>query len=549
MNIWRKKTLWWKLLSLFFLFSFFFFWSYLQAQVLPDAIIVETTPSSFGVNEAVDLTIKAVNADGTTMKDYDGDVFIEVDGIIDVNDYLVPNDGLYSFLPQDQWVKLFSKWLTIKVPGTYTLRVVDIMDIAGEVEGTATVIVWEAVEDVTKDIEVITPLPWAVESAYSIEVLAKAVDLPNSPYQILLNDVIQFESKTTEQWDIDAYLTGAQAGQNILQIRIVDINGVVIGSSSKVAFTYQSNTDNVFHGIDLDPGSTIKQWEKMIFTVHTSEDVTSAELKLSNWFSYPLDRITAGKFTKQILMEQAGSVKASISLIVAWNTKVYSDVVAFVINENIAINNIKISTDAVDKTSVTISWDDVESISKYRVEYGTSPDLLNFSQEVSTNKVVLQNLVPEQSYYVKISPLDATSKVIGVPSDIQEIKPSALWPTPAGEEQAPNCVVNGITISTGQIWDKYYIMWDEIENVERYVVYKSDWETSVLSDMKKVGETTDTRFEYRFDHSTRRYTYNYYAVQAICTDGSELQISSVKKVSVWPLDNVLLLVAVLLFCM
>ncbi len=75
----------------------------------PDAFIVEVVPSSFEVNEAVDLTIKATNINGDIIKDYQGDVFIEIEGIVDTADYTVPSDGLYTFLPEDQGVKRFSK--------------------------------------------------------------------------------------------------------------------------------------------------------------------------------------------------------------------------------------------------------------------------------------------------------------------------------------------------------------------------------------------------------------------------------------------------------
>jgi hypothetical protein len=34
-------------------------------------------------------------------------VFIEIVGIVDTADYMVPSDGLYTFLPEDQGVKLF----------------------------------------------------------------------------------------------------------------------------------------------------------------------------------------------------------------------------------------------------------------------------------------------------------------------------------------------------------------------------------------------------------------------------------------------------------
>lgn len=82
----------------------------------PEVFIVEVVPSSFSINEAVDITIKAANTNGDIIKDYEGDVFIEINGIVDTADYTLPSDGFYTFLPEDQGVKLFSKGLTIKKP-------------------------------------------------------------------------------------------------------------------------------------------------------------------------------------------------------------------------------------------------------------------------------------------------------------------------------------------------------------------------------------------------------------------------------------------------
>jgi hypothetical protein len=49
-----------------------------SAQQTPDMFLVEISPSSFDVNTPVDITIKAVKANGDLVKDYQGDVFIDV---------------------------------------------------------------------------------------------------------------------------------------------------------------------------------------------------------------------------------------------------------------------------------------------------------------------------------------------------------------------------------------------------------------------------------------------------------------------------------------
>jgi hypothetical protein len=48
------------------------------------------------------MTIKAVKGNGQVVADYEGDVYIDVIGTIDSNEYVVPSDHLYTFAPQDQ---------------------------------------------------------------------------------------------------------------------------------------------------------------------------------------------------------------------------------------------------------------------------------------------------------------------------------------------------------------------------------------------------------------------------------------------------------------
>jgi len=540
MNLFKKNIIF--LLLGFLLFSC----GFVSAQTLPDKFIVDISPDSFDINEAVDVTVKAVLNDGTTVKDYEADIWMDVEWVIDTTDSVVPSDHIYPFHPEDQWVKLFSKGLMIKVPGTYKFVVMDLL--ADDIKWEATIIVDDSTEDVwTSAVDIISPVDGGVETNFTIEVLADAVDLPNTPYQVLLNDFVQYESVTTEMGHISAYLTGAQDWQNVLEIRIIDINGVVLWKSQKITFNYKSSLDDIFQGIELS-NSSIKQWEKITFNVNTNEDVTSVEMRLSNGQSFPMDRITAWTFTKQILAENAGAVNVSLSAMVAGNVKIYSDVASYTVQEYISIGNIKVVTDVVDKSSVMVSWDPVGSVSNYKVEYWTNPDALTFSQNVITNEIKLQNLNPEQKYYIKISPLDMNGNLIGIPSEVQEIQPGHLGPTTdGGDEDVPTCVIKNIDYSTWMIGDKYYLTWSEVENVEKYIVYKSDWLTSVLSDMNKVWETTDTRFEYWFDTNTRRHTYSYFVVQAICSDGSAVQIGNVKKVHVGPVDDLLLFIVVLLF--
>jgi hypothetical protein len=111
--------------------SILFFWiiqTVSYAQQKPDSFIIDINPSNFDTSSLVDMTIKAVYADWKIAKEYQWDVFIEIEEFLDSADYIVPSDGFYTFMAQDQWTKLFSKWLSIKKEWTYTIKVSDLED-------------------------------------------------------------------------------------------------------------------------------------------------------------------------------------------------------------------------------------------------------------------------------------------------------------------------------------------------------------------------------------------------------------------------------------
>ena len=90
-------------------------------------------------------------------------------------------------------------------------------------------------------------------------------------------------------------------------------------------------------------------------------------------------------------------------------------------------------------------------------------------------------------------PLDSLLHASGEPSEIIEYNPKEIY---------SSCIVKWIIVESEKIWDKYFLVWDAVENVTKYEIYRSDWED--MSNMKKVWETTETRFEYFFDRSATR---------------------------------------------
>lgn len=83
-------------------------------------------------------------------------------------------------------------------------------------------------------------------------------------------------------------------------------------------------------------------------------------------------------------------------------------------------------------------------------------------------------------------------------------------------------------------------------------MYRSDSPIAAengFAGMQKVGEASDNKFEYPYDPNAQKDTFAYYAVVALCSDGSALQIDGTQKVKVGPVQNMLymLLISGLLF--
>ena len=88
-------------------------------------------PDVVNTNEAIDITVRALDEDGNVYKDYAGTMFFDVEGD---DDAIIPNilDG-YTFTGADEGVHTFSKAITFKNPGQVTVLVIDIDDDLGSV--------------------------------------------------------------------------------------------------------------------------------------------------------------------------------------------------------------------------------------------------------------------------------------------------------------------------------------------------------------------------------------------------------------------------------
>lgn len=528
-----------KILTGVLLSSLGFFFSVFAAD--PSGILVEVNPSSFGINTPVDLTISAVKSNWSDIeKTYVWSVMIEVAWTISAGEWILPNDWYYEFKASDQWVKTFSKWVEIKTPWTYKIKVYDILD--ETIQWEATIIVWWDSNNASKkNINISAPIQWSVERWSNVNVIWSSIDLPNSPYQIILNWLVVAQSVTTEKWDISSYVTWLKLWENTLQIKIISVDDIVLWQSDVVTFTQESVTDEFFKSITIDPVADIKQWDKVTFTIWVGDSVSSAEISFSNWKVFPMNKTAWSTFVKTMFIDFAWDIKASVNVISNWEIKEYNDVLNMSIAANTTVWEIKFVTDSLEKWSMTVMWSWVwVGISQYRVAYWTDTNNLSESVDVSTNEILLQNLDPEKLYYFQIIPLDGNWNVTGTPSAIVEAQPWHL-------SYDTTCVVKNIKVWTEKIWDKNYLVRNKVENATKYIVYRSEYDTQDMTKMNKVWEATENKFYYPFDNFAQKNEYAYYAVEAVCSDGNAIQIDNVKKVQVGPVENLVLFVVISLF--
>ncbi len=543
------KKIFWLLSTLIFVFV----WTNVFAQSTITSFLVEVVPSSFDVWEAVDLTIKAVKDNWEIVKDFEWLVYIQINELFDENDYSLPEEWIVEFKAEDQWIKTFSKWLIINKANniweSYTIKVYKLD--AEEIDWQTSVVVWSTTEQQEwKKIEIISPSSGSIVNTDSINVIAKCSELPNSTYQIFVNDIITAKWITTEKWDINTYATWVEEWKNSLKINIINIAWDILWSSNTIQFSYNIWTDDILKKTYITKNWTIidawnfKQWQQITIEIETSEEVSSAELQFSNWDSFPMSHNEAWKFYKKILLDKIWDFEAWVVLMINWNKKMYPNITKYTVEEWIWIKNIKFTTSELDDSILNISRETIWTVDWFKINYWTDENNLANNTWTNQTNITLKWLKPSILYYIQITPVDLSWNPVG-PVVIEQVKIDDLWITDNWEK--PNCIVKWITISTEKVWWKYFLTRDKIDNVKKYFVYRSDRDTNEIKKMQKVWETTTNRFEYPFDTQAEQEKYAYYSVYAVCTNNQSIQIDKAKKIKVWPMDNLLLVIIITLF--
>lgn len=524
-----------------FLVSVLFVWS-TSAQV-PDGFLVEVSQNPMDVDEKVDLIVTAVRADWSTENQYSWSIlmfFDSNDQVYDDSIFTVPANSIYTFIPEDLWRKVFSKALSVSRAGTYNFVVSDLT--SASIEGSKTLIVgWDPTDsEDLQSILVISPASWDTISSSIINILWKT-DAARAPLQVYINwKLLDQEWETLSNWEFNVFLSDAtiNSGQNTMQIRITNFDGVVIWKSPEIPFIYNPPaSDWLFKWLTISPWTTIKAGEKITFLVQTDASVNSAQIKVWDVVR-PLTKDTPTTFSNDVILDTPWTFPVDVTLILSdGERKLYEDQSVLIVKDQVKVEQVKLIRDAVNDWTIQVSWQIVWwTANNFIIQYGTQRDLLSLRQDTQETSYLFQWLTWD-TYFFQITPVDEAWAAIWQASDIVSISSQLL----TSAWTSSTCSVQWLSVSTARIWDSYYLVWPNIQWATNYIVYRSEFDTNSISNMQKIWETTDTKFAYPFDPYATEDQYAHYAVQAICSDWQTLQLGWTKKVQVGPATDLFFL--------
>ena len=544
------------LFGLFVLFGVSLWFIFAQ-NVLPDSaeIVVKSPIKQW---EAANMTITMMK-NWSKMTTYDWEIFMVITderwNMLNKNEYVLPNNSTYQFETSDLWSKEFQKWLEIKKVWKFYVEVLDFYDEDEKV-------LWRQMVEVVRStpsegeyhIDVLEPTPETIIVDGGLQIIANVKELPNSNVFIYVDNQLVWETSSDWKGGIMKGLSSIEEWNHVLRLECHDIEWNILWSSDSISFIYMPNNIEWYKDISVVPDKNLKVGDVVDVTVYTDEIVESVKLGLS-------DR---GEEDKAILKKKwIWIFSEKVFLLVPWEVSLDLEISS---NNNSTIKKYKdvkkiyvwwapeiweIVTDIDDKNqTASISWTVLNgAVSWYVVNYRVDGNS-DFSWEKWTENefFTFDNLPYDREIFMNITPYWNGQKSHGAASKTVQFvisKPStSSWQVNPFELNLPKCTVQNISLRTTKIGDSYYLMWDRMENVSKYVVYSSTDES--WKNRTKVYETSDTSYEYPFDHTSEQDQFLYFWIVWICEDGEELELSWATKVQVGPAENFFLLLCLTL---
>ena len=486
--------------------------------------IVNVDPSTVKKWEPTDLIVKAIDSDGNVIENYKWDIIIMVkdgDKELDNNDYVAPNNWVYTFTKQDMWTKVFTKGLIVNKEWDFKVRVEDF--------NTSKFGEWD-IKVVSKNwssnwkVEITTPQDGEISSNSTVTVAWNATNYANSKIQLFVDG-----KKRDEEWLIDSSwnyqvdLLNVSNWNHEIKVKVLDFNSKVVAESNSVKVNVDAKKQ-LYKWITISPKWELNKWIKVIITVKVDPSVSSATLHILNYGEYSMDRKSIDEFTTSFTTSILWKSDISLDLANDLWKKTFTKIAQLVVVEKIAIQDITFKRDN-NKNTIDLNWKFTWQIPKFKVLYGIESWNYNTGNIiVDENKYTIENIDWAKTYFVKIIPVDSNGNKIWDESKQIVIEPDM--------QKAATCNIDNIkTKIIIEKW-KHYLTWDKAEWAIKYLIF--EWKDK--TNLSQIAWLTWTKYQLPYDSHAKKDEYAYFTVKAVCDDGTMKQIDKVKKVTVWPMD-------------
>ena len=486
------------------------------------------------------------------------------------NEYTVPSRWMYTYLSSDLWEKEFQRWLEIKKEGTFYIEIQDLNENEDKVLGKQLIhVVRKDGPENLEPIEIYYPIPNWNLIGEKVEIIASCPKIPNSEAIIYIDDKQIWTAKVESDWSINHSIWNISEGQHSLFIEIPNLAWEIIWKSEKIFFTNSAAGTSWIKEVFVNPEKWLMVWDITNITVYTDDMVESVKMSLSDRpenDSMVMNKIWLWEFNQNVFLIWSWEVNISFETSSSNNSvnETYENYKTITVWDVPNISNVEVNTD-IDEKTADISWEvsNKSIVSSYLIDWWVEWTNLSWQDRSETTTFKFNDVPYDTVVNLTITPYRANasrhwaaSKTIQFvitknPTDscwnwiCEEWESHELCPQDCDWEWWTtvipwrSCSQDHVSVRTKKIGDSYYLVRDKIENVKKYIIYSSltpDWKNKT-----KIYETTDTSYEYPFDHTAKEDVYMYFWIIWICEDWEELELTWATKVQVWPTENFFLL--------
>ncbi|PIP65350.1 hypothetical protein COU77_03015 [Candidatus Peregrinibacteria bacterium CG10_big_fil_rev_8_21_14_0_10_49_16] len=392
-------------------------WRILTAQAGKSFDVIDhfeiTVPDQMQVGIAAQsFAIRAVDRDGRSVENYDGEVEITTtDPDADVPFKQGPNKGLYKFQESDQGERKFALALTFYSPGTHTIRVQDKKQpetIFGEKEITVT---GKAVSPGGKSIRITSHKDGDTVNSAKIMLEGQGPSYIDVRIMGGKEDVITDTNNLEGTFSAEIEL---HEDHREFTIRVQDINNPKTESAPIHLFLDNEPPD--IQSITFSPEKPTAE-SSVLAIVITEPELSSVTMRLKQPQEQEEKEFTLketenpGTYQTLFSVGPAGTYQPRITAVddAGNSTKIQS---MFSVNPK-PLSQVQNLQAAAEGNAAALTWDAVEEeVDEYRIYVGESPNdyLYNLDTGRSTTKANVSGLQPGKTYYFAVTALQGDAE-------------------------------------------------------------------------------------------------------------------------------------------